>query len=84
MVYSSAASSGAFSNIHNAEVVFVEPTEMDGSEVNGPDAVSDLLESDDLSLEEGGDEDLTALPAHGVVAGDPAELEVGGVLEWLG
>jgi hypothetical protein len=84
MVYSSAASSSAFSNVHNAEVVLVEPTEMDGSEVNGPDAVGDLLESDELSLEKGGDEDLTALPAHGVVAGDPTELEMGKVLEWLG
>jgi hypothetical protein len=84
MLYSSAASSSAFSDVHNAEVVFVEPAEMDGAEVNGPDSISDLLETDDFALEEGGDEDLSALPAHGVVTGDPAELEVGGVFERLG
>lgn len=47
MVYSSAPSANAIKHIHDTVVGFVEPTEVNRPEIDGPDAVSDVLESDD-------------------------------------
>ena len=58
----------------------VQPAERDGSEVDGPDVVSDLLETDVLSGEQMGDEDALAGPADAGVGGDLTDLEVGWVL----
>ncbi len=62
------------------EFVFVESTEEHGSEVNGPDAVVGLLQTD-VFLEQGmADVDPTPLPADAAVSADPADFEVSGIL----
>ena len=54
---------------------------MNGSEVDGPDSLGDLLESDRIALEETTDEDLSSVPSQSTVAGDFSEFEVSGVFE---
>lgn len=84
MVYSSASSAHTVKHIHDTIVGFVQPAEVDGTEVDGPDGVSDLLESDDVTLQETADEDLPSIPTESGVSGDAAEFEVPRVLERIG
>jgi len=58
----------------------VKPAERDESEVDGPDIVGDLLESDVLATEQIRDEDAQAGPADASVGGDLPDLEVSRVL----
>lgn len=67
------------SDIHDAEVLLVEPAEVNGSKVNGPEAFADLLEAEGFEAEKIGNEDLPVLPADGLVLGDFAKLEMRGV-----
>jgi len=83
-VYSSAPAANAIEHVHDTIVRLVEPTEVNGSEVDGPDAFGDLLESDGVAFQETADEDLPALPSERAVAGDPAELKVSGVFKGIG
>ena len=84
MVYSSASSANTVNHIHDTIVGLIQPAEVDGTEVDGPDGVSDLLESDDVTLQETADEDLPSIPAEGGVSRDATEFEVAWVLEWIG
>ena len=45
MVYSSATSLGTFLHVHDAVVELIEPAEVQGPEVSGPEAVAHLLEA---------------------------------------
>jgi hypothetical protein len=67
-------------DVHDAVVGLIEPAEMNGPEEDGPDAVSDLLETDGLAPEQMRDEDLLVSPAQGGVVGDLADLE----MRWVG
>jgi len=60
MVYSSAPSANTIKHIHDTVVGLIQPAEMDGTEVDGPDAVSDLFESDDVAFQETADEHLSS------------------------
>jgi len=84
MLYSSASTTGAFFDIHDAVVSLIEPAEVKGSVEDGPDVHGDLLEADEVVFEQAGDEDLPAPPSEGAVSGDAAELEMSGVLEGPG
>ena len=84
MVYSSASSANTVKHIHDTIVGLVQPAEVDGTEVDGPDGVGDLLEADDVTLEETADEDLPSIPTESGVSGDSTEFEVARVLEWIG
>jgi hypothetical protein len=57
---------------------------VDGSEVDGPDPVGDLLEGDVRTPEGARHEDLSAVPADGGVLGDSSNLEVDWVAEGSG
>ena len=81
MVYSSAPSANSIKHIHDTVVGFVEPTEMNRPEIDGPDGVGDLFESDRVVFQKAADEDLSSIPSQGRVARDLAELEVSRVLE---
>lgn len=84
MVYSSlSASPCTILDVHDAVIGLVEPTEVDGAEVDGPDAVADLLEGDGVLFEQAADEDLSPVPAKGGVSRYPADLEVPRVLQGL-
>ena len=63
------------------QVVLVESAEQDGAEVEGPDAIVDLLESYVLLDDAGADVDPALLPADAAVSADAADLEVAGVLQ---
>jgi hypothetical protein len=56
------------------QVVLVESAEQDGAEVEGPDAVVDLLEADILLDDAGADVDPAFLPADATVAADASAL----------
>lgn len=72
----SSAPARSFLDVHDAEVAFVEPAEVKRAEVDGPDAVADLLEADSLATEQVRHEDLAALPADRGILGDETDLEV--------
>jgi len=78
MVYSSAFAA-LVSDVHDAEVLLVEPAEVNGTKVSGPEAFAHLLETKGFEAEKVGDEDLPVLPPDGLVLGDPANLEMRGV-----
>jgi hypothetical protein len=62
------------------EFVLVEPAEQEWSEVERPDSVGDLLESN-VFLEQGvADVDPTSFPADAAIAADASDFEVSGVL----
>jgi hypothetical protein len=63
------------------QVVLVESAEQDLAEVEGPDAVVDLLEADVLLDDAGADVDPALLPADAAVSADTPDLEVAGVLQ---
>jgi hypothetical protein len=63
------------------QAIFVESAEQDGAEVEGPDAVVDLLESDDLLDDAGADVDPALLPADAAISADAADLEMAGVFQ---
>ena len=81
MLYSSASTTRAFFDIHDAVVGLVEPAEVNGAVEDGPDVLGDLLEAGEVVFEQAGDEDLPALPSEGAISGDAAELEVSWILE---
>lgn len=58
----------------------VKPAERYGSEVDGPDVVGDLLESNVLAAEQMRDENAHARPADAAVRGDLPDLEVSWIL----
>jgi hypothetical protein len=78
MVYGSAFAA-VVPNVHDAEVLLVEPAEVNGSKVNGPEVFAHLLETEGFEAEKVGNEDLPVLPADGLVLGDFAKLEMRGV-----
>lgn len=59
---------------------YVHVSEGDGSEVDGPDILGDLFETNVLSGEKVGDVDPRGVPSDPTVGRDLPELEVGGVL----
>lgn len=59
----------------------MEPTEPDGSEVDVPETVVDLLEPDVLLFENVADVDPMEVPSDAAVLADPPHLEVSGVLD---
>lgn len=67
--------------IFDCTLLFMEATEFDGSEIDFPEAVVDLLEADVLLGEEMADVDPAGVPADAAVVADAADLEVGRVLE---
>jgi len=67
--------------IFDRTLLFMEATEFDGSEVDFPEAVIDLLEADVLLGEEMADVDTAGVPADAAVVADAADLEVSGVVE---
>ena len=62
-------------------VVLVESAKQDGTEVERPDAVIDLLQADILLDDAGADVDPAFLPADAAVAADAADFEVAGILQ---
>jgi hypothetical protein len=56
-------SPGAVFQVHDAMVTFVEPAEVNGSKVDGPDGVTDLFEADEVTFEKAAHEDLPVVPA---------------------
>ena len=66
-------------------VPFVDAAQEDVAEVNGPDVVVDLLETDGVLLERVGDEQQPLPQADGASVGDALDDEVPGVLDgWQG
>ena len=63
------------------QVVIVEPSEQDGAEVEGPDAVVDLFQANVLLDDAGADVDPALLPADAAIAADATDLEVAGILQ---
>jgi hypothetical protein len=55
---------------------------MDGAEEDGPDAIGDLFETDELAGEEVGDVDPFGAPTDAPVRGDLSDFEVNWVVEW--
>ncbi len=62
-------------------VPFVDATQQDVAEVNGPDAVGDLLEADGMLLERVGEEEQALLQADGAGVGDALDEEMARVLD---
>jgi len=54
---------------------------VEGSEVDGPDAISHLLEANEVPAQEAAHENLAVLPPDGGVLRDPPDLEVAWVLD---
>lgn len=54
-----------FFDVHDAEVGLVEPAELEGAEVDGPDAISHLLEANEVPAEQATHEDLPVSPTDG-------------------
>jgi hypothetical protein len=67
--------------VFDLALLFMEATEFDGSEIDFPEVVIDLLEADVLFGEEMADVNPAGVPTDAAVAADAADLEVGGVLE---
>ena len=63
------------------EVVFVEPSEQDGAEVERPDAVVDFFQADVVLDDAGADVDPPLLPADAAVAADASDFEVAGIFQ---
>ena len=66
--------------VEDGSFVYVQPTEGEGAEVDGPDAWGDLLETDVFATEEVADVDPAGVPADAAVRADLANLEVSRVL----
>jgi hypothetical protein len=62
-------------------VTFVHAPQEDAAEVNGPDAVGDLLEPDRVLLERIGDEEQAVLQADRAGVGDAFDEEMAGVVD---
>ena len=58
----------------------VKPTEGDGTEVDSPDIVGDLLEANVFAAEQMRDVGPGGVPSDAAVDGDLTGLEVGGVV----
>src|SRR6266446_2006165 len=65
----------------NDVVPFVESSDQDPAEVNGPDAVGDLLEPDRVLLERFRDEEQALLEAERPSVGDALHEEMPGILK---
>lgn len=63
------------------EDAFIEAAQDERAEVDGIDAIGDVLEGDVLAGEDVGDVEEAVIPADGAIATDSAELEVGGIME---
>lgn len=77
MLYSSVSPFITF-HIHDAVVRLVEPPQMNGTEIHGPEAFADLLEAEVFAAEEIGHEHLLTLPANRGVLRDLPNLEMQG------
>ena len=62
-------------------IAFVDASEQHVAEVNGPDAVGDLLEADKVLLERVGDEQQPLLEADGAGVGHALDDQVPGILD---
>jgi len=54
---------------------------VEGSEVDGPDSLAHLFETDGVPTQEAAHENLAVLPPDGGVLRDPPDLEVARVLD---
>lgn len=63
------------------EDAFIETAQDERAEVDGIDAIGDILEGDVLAGEDVRDVEETIVPANGAIPADAAELEVSRVLE---
>ena len=68
-------------SILDAHVPLEQPAEAQGPEVDGPDAVVDLLEADVRAHADRGDVDPAVIPANAAVRADVAHLEAIGIFE---
>ena len=63
------------------EDAFIEAAQNERAEVNGVDAIGNILEGDIFASEDVGDVEEAVVPADGAIAAHAAELEVGWVVE---
>ena len=62
-------------------VAFVDASEQDVAEVNGPDPVAGLLETDGMLLQGVGEKEQARFQADGARVGDAFDEEVAGILD---
>lgn len=66
--------------VEDSSFPYVQPTERNGSEVDGPDIVGDLFKSYVFSSEQVGNVHPGLMPSNAAVGGNSAGLEMIGVI----
>ena len=69
--------------VEDSSFPYVQPPQRNGSEVNGPDIISDLFQSDIFSSEQVGDVHPGCMPSDAAIGGNSACLEMVGIFRRL-